>query len=87
MVHRQVPLITHLSLVMRNEHSVCRRYLGHWLVIYALSRAVFPTFAICLGFLLALIMVGLTNGCLSEITLSTAPQQRQQSGVKQPRCG
>lgn len=72
----RVPLITRLSLVMRNEHSVWRQHWGSLAVHFSSSRAVFPTLAICLGFVLALYMVRLTNSCPTEITLHIPPQQR-----------
>lgn len=44
-----VPLITCLSLVMRNEHSVRWQHFGSLDDQFASSRAVFPIVAICLG--------------------------------------
>ncbi len=71
----RVPLITRLSLVMPNDCSEWRKHFGSLADHFASSCAIFTTLAICLVVDLALLMVWLTIGCLSEIMLHIHMEQ------------
>lgn len=66
----------HASLWWWDEkHSVHWQHCGLLDDHFSSSHAIFPTLAICLGLDLALEMVWLTEGCLSESRLHFTPQQ------------